>query len=112
VEAAYRRGDLFAKRRALMKEWARFCAQPVTADNVVELRRGRPTDTPKKQGRHSRFHEQHRPQHDLPAPRIPRARDETFGSPRHTGIQTRQITVGRHSGAKHLAMSEVPLAFF
>jgi integrase len=26
VEAAYRRGDLFEKRRALMSEWARFCA--------------------------------------------------------------------------------------
>jgi integrase len=28
VEAAYRRGDLFEKRRRLMKEWATFCAQP------------------------------------------------------------------------------------
>ena len=26
VEAAYRRGDLFAKRRALMADWATFCA--------------------------------------------------------------------------------------
>ena len=25
VEAAYRRGDLFEKRRALMDEWAAFC---------------------------------------------------------------------------------------
>jgi len=25
VEAAYRRGDLFEKRRALMTEWAKFC---------------------------------------------------------------------------------------
>jgi hypothetical protein len=25
VEAAYRRGDLFEKRRALMAEWADFC---------------------------------------------------------------------------------------
>jgi integrase len=25
VEAAYRRGDLFAKRRRLMEEWARYC---------------------------------------------------------------------------------------
>jgi hypothetical protein len=24
VEAAYRRGDLFEKRRALMNEWARY----------------------------------------------------------------------------------------
>ena len=26
VEAAYRRGDLFEKRRALMRDWARHCA--------------------------------------------------------------------------------------
>jgi integrase len=28
VEAAYRRGDLFEKRRRLMDEWARFCLSP------------------------------------------------------------------------------------
>jgi integrase len=28
VEAAYRRGDLFAKRRKLMEAWANFCEQP------------------------------------------------------------------------------------
>jgi integrase len=28
VEAAYRRGDLFEKRRALMDVWARYCAEP------------------------------------------------------------------------------------
>ena len=28
VEAAYRRGDLFEKRRRLMTAWARFCATP------------------------------------------------------------------------------------
>jgi integrase len=27
VEAAYRRGDLFAKRRRMMDDWARFCAR-------------------------------------------------------------------------------------
>lgn len=27
VEAAYRRGDLFAKRKALMDEWGRYCEQ-------------------------------------------------------------------------------------
>src|SRR5579859_1897829 len=26
VEAAYRRGDLFEKRRSLMSDWAEFCA--------------------------------------------------------------------------------------
>jgi integrase len=28
VEAAYRRGDLFAKRRRLMAEWAKYCGSP------------------------------------------------------------------------------------
>jgi integrase len=27
VEAAYRRGDLFDKRRRMMNDWARFCAR-------------------------------------------------------------------------------------
>jgi integrase len=35
VEAAYRRGDLFEKRRALMKAWAGYCER--TGDNVVTL---------------------------------------------------------------------------
>jgi integrase len=30
VEAAYRRGDLFEKRRLLMADWAAFCAAPAT----------------------------------------------------------------------------------
>jgi integrase len=30
VEAAYRRGDLFQKRRQLMDAWARFCTGPAT----------------------------------------------------------------------------------
>ena len=37
VEAAYRRGDLFEKRRKLMEAWARFCEAP-TAGEVVPLR--------------------------------------------------------------------------
>lgn len=43
VEAAYRRGDLFDKRRRLMADWAKFClATPidVIVTNVVRLRRG------------------------------------------------------------------------
>jgi hypothetical protein len=28
VEAAYRRGDLFEKRRQLMLDWARYCDNP------------------------------------------------------------------------------------
>ena len=28
VEAAYRRGDLFEKRRKMMNDWAAFCAKP------------------------------------------------------------------------------------
>jgi integrase len=38
VEAAYRRGDLFAKRAALMQAWADYCAGKATGDNVVMLR--------------------------------------------------------------------------
>lgn len=40
VEAAYRRGDLFDKRRRLMDAWAEFCAKPAPADRVVTLRTG------------------------------------------------------------------------
>jgi integrase len=38
VEAAYRRGDLFEKRRQLADAWARFCAMPVEAGEVVPIR--------------------------------------------------------------------------
>jgi integrase len=39
VEKAYRRGDLFEKRRRLMAEWDRYCARPLPAgDAVVHLR--------------------------------------------------------------------------
>ncbi len=39
VEAAYRRGDLFEKRRALMNDWARYCeSTPVEQGKVVPLR--------------------------------------------------------------------------
>ena len=31
VEAAYRRGDLFEKRRKLMDAWAAFCSHPANA---------------------------------------------------------------------------------
>jgi integrase len=37
VEAAYRRGDLFEKRRKLMKVWAEFCQAPTAPGNVVLL---------------------------------------------------------------------------
>jgi integrase len=40
VEAAYRRGDLFEKRRQLMQAWAQFCDAP-SAGEVVPLRAGR-----------------------------------------------------------------------
>jgi hypothetical protein len=33
VEAAYRRGDLFAKRQLLIAEWAKFCARIKRAGN-------------------------------------------------------------------------------
>jgi integrase len=40
VEAAYRRGDLVAKRRQLMDAWGRYCTAPPAAGEVVALRRG------------------------------------------------------------------------
>lgn len=42
VEAAYRRGDLFNKRRKLMADWARYCAAPpVVSAKVVPMRSAR-----------------------------------------------------------------------
>jgi len=41
VEAAYRRGDLFEKRRRLMEAWAEFCAKPNASGKVVALARAR-----------------------------------------------------------------------
>ncbi len=38
VEAAYRRGDLFQKRRQLADAWAKFCAAPAPAGRVVPMR--------------------------------------------------------------------------
>lgn len=39
TEAAYRRGDLFDKRRNLMTEWATFISTaPATGDNVVQFK--------------------------------------------------------------------------
>ena len=37
VEAAYRRGDLFEKRRRLMDEWAKFCGAEAKAGKVVAI---------------------------------------------------------------------------
>jgi integrase len=39
VEAAYRRGDLFQKRRHLAEAWARFCEAPPAKGDVVPMRR-------------------------------------------------------------------------
>jgi integrase len=39
VEAAYRRSDLFEKRRRLMTEWANFCSKPVAVGKVLTIRR-------------------------------------------------------------------------
>jgi integrase len=38
VEAAYRRGDLFQKRRQLIEAWARFCKSLRAAGQVVAIR--------------------------------------------------------------------------
>jgi len=43
VEAAYRRGDLFEKRKALMSAWETYCTTlPAVGDNVVPIREGVP----------------------------------------------------------------------
>ena len=40
VEAAYRRGDLFMKRRRLMEDWAKHCGQPLAhSANIVAIQR-------------------------------------------------------------------------
>jgi integrase len=39
VEAAYRRGDLFEKRRKLMEAWAAYCGRKSSSAEVVPLRR-------------------------------------------------------------------------
>lgn len=38
VEQAYRRGDMFEKRRRLMYAWADYCGKPAATDQVVFLR--------------------------------------------------------------------------
>jgi integrase len=38
AEAAYRRGDLFEKRRAMMEDWAAFCGRAGRPENVVPIR--------------------------------------------------------------------------
>ena len=44
VEAAYRRGDMFDKRRKLMADWATFCATlPIAEqDNIIPMRGASP----------------------------------------------------------------------
>jgi hypothetical protein len=40
VEAAYRRGDLFERRKRLMQQWGEFCGQPIaTGATVTPLRK-------------------------------------------------------------------------
>jgi integrase len=41
AEAAYARGVMLAKRRALMADWARHCCPPKNGADVVPLRRAR-----------------------------------------------------------------------
>jgi integrase len=45
VEAAYRRGDLFDKRRNLMDAWARHCSQLAPLGEVVQIRSAHPPRT-------------------------------------------------------------------
>ena len=37
VEAAYRRGDLFQKRRQVMDAWARYCSTPVSSATMASI---------------------------------------------------------------------------
>jgi integrase len=37
VEAAYRRGELFRKRRLLMEQWAEFCTNPAREGEIVNF---------------------------------------------------------------------------
>jgi integrase len=39
VERAYRRGNLFERRRSQMNEWARFLSQPMEAGKVIPLKK-------------------------------------------------------------------------
>jgi integrase len=41
TEKAYRRGDLLAKRRRLMADWAKYCSTPKTPATVVPMRGSR-----------------------------------------------------------------------
>jgi len=38
VEAAYRRGDLFEKRKQLMNAWARYCSEPTSVGKVIPIK--------------------------------------------------------------------------
>ena len=38
VEAAYRRGDLFEKRKQLMNAWARYCTEPAQPGKVISMK--------------------------------------------------------------------------
>lgn len=40
TEAAYRRGDLFEKRKRLMKDWANYCYQASNTGEIIQLRPG------------------------------------------------------------------------
>jgi integrase len=35
VEAAYRRGDLFERRKRLVQQWSEFCRQPIATDATI-----------------------------------------------------------------------------
>jgi len=41
VEAAYRRSDLFEKRRLLMEQWARYCQKSKPEGDVIDMNRQR-----------------------------------------------------------------------
>jgi hypothetical protein len=38
VKAAYQRGDLLKKRRALLDDWAAYCGKPAPEGDLVRLK--------------------------------------------------------------------------
>ena len=53
VEAAYRRGDLFEKRRRLMDAWAEYCMRPQARNKVLPLQQRREMINKKSHKRHT-----------------------------------------------------------
>ena len=51
LEAAYRRGNMLAKRVRMMQDWAKWSAKPLEKDNVVPMKNRRQSVTGKAPAR-------------------------------------------------------------